>query len=412
MSATQRTLLGIVLGMGLGVGVSLWAPWHSASNAPSTVSAPAEPAVQYQCPMHPQVVSDRPGTCPICGMTLVRKGATPQATMSADHNTLMIDPTQQQLIGLHLTPVEVGPVGASWRTVGRVVAEEPRRRQITVKVEGYVEKLYADFLGKAVTRGQPLLALYSPELMSAQKDYLVAAKVSKTLSNAAGGSGSAELLAAARKRLLLWDIAPEALDALEKAAEPTKALPLISPITGVVTAKSVVEGAHVSAGDTLFEITDLSEVWVLADVYERELGRVQKGMQADLVLQAFPNTTFHGQVSFIDPVLNAQTRTARVRLTFPNPRGDLRPELFGDVIFTGDNKRGLRVPSDAIVHTGARTLVFLALGDGKFAYREVKLGNVVGDFAEVLDGLKEGDQVVTQASFLVDSEARLKGVTP
>lgn len=407
-----RTILAILFGLGLGLALALWSPWRTPETLSSAaMQAPVQKA-QYQCPMHPHIVSDHPGTCPICGMTLVPKPSATAAQASLDANVLDIDPMQQQLIGLQLAPVQVGAVGASWRTVGRVVAEEPRVRKITVKVEGYVEKLQADFLGKPVTRGQALLSLYSPELVSAQKDYLVAAKVTKALTNASNNASAQELLAATRKRLLLWDIAPEALDNLEKTGEPAKALPLISPITGVVTAKSVVEGAHVSAGDTLFEITDLSEVWVLADVYERELGRVQKGMAADLVLQAFPNTTFHGQVSFIDPVLDGKTRTARVRLTFANPRGDLRPELYGDVIFTGVNKRGLRVPSDAIVHTGARTLVFLALGDGKFAYREVKLGNVVGDYAEVLEGLQEGDEVVTQANFLVDSEARLKGMSP
>ncbi|HET6343635.1 MAG TPA: efflux RND transporter periplasmic adaptor subunit, partial [Myxococcota bacterium] len=375
--------------------------------------APARP--RYMCPMHPQVIQNGPGACPICGMKLVPVGAHPHegephgASPVPKLATVHIDPAQQQLIGLRLAAVESGPVGGRWRTIGRVTADETRVRRINVKVGGYVEQLFADFVGKAVRRGQPLLSLYSPELLSAQNEYLVARKMHQALGqdprpDAAGN----ELLGATRKRLLLWDIPETALEQIERTGEPSKSLTLYSPISGVVTAKSVVEGAVLSAGDTPFEITDLSQVWVLADVYERDLSRARLGLRAELTLQAVRHETFTGVVSFIDPVLDPKTRTARVRLTFPNPRGVLRPELFGEVTFSEAPREGLRVPADAVIRSGARTVVFVSLGDGKFEPREVELGQTAGESVEVRAGLQAGERVVVRANFLVDSESRIK----
>jgi Cu(I)/Ag(I) efflux system membrane fusion protein len=209
-------------------------------------------------------------------------------------------------------------------------------------------------------------------------------------------------------RLKHWDIPDAAIEELERTGQPRRLINLVSPISGVVTKKDVVEGARIEEGAMPYEITDLSTVWVLADVYESELPKVRIGMPAELTLQALPHRTFKGKVVFIDPLLDKDTRTAKVRLAFPNPKGELKPEMFGEVVLKSGQRQGLRVPADAIVRSGTKDVVFVALGDGKFQPREVQVGETDGDAVEIVRGLDAGEQVVTRANFLVDSESRLK----
>ena len=320
--------------------------------------------------------------------------------------TIQFDAQRQQLIGLRTAAVTRGPIGTGWRTVGRVAVEETRVRKVNVKVDGFVDKLFVDFTGKPVRGGQALLSIYSPELLSVQNEYLLAVQTQKQLGNAPG-VGS-ELVAAARRRLELLDIPIFEIDELERSGKARRTLTLYSPISGVVTAKNVVQGSKLSAGDTPFEITDLSEVWVLADAYELELNRIRVGMPATFRLQSMPSETFQGRVRFIEPLLDPKTRTAKVRLSFPNPRGQLRPDLFGEVSFQAKAREVLRVPFDAIIDSGERKVVFVTLNEGRFQPRPIETGVQSGDFVEVISGVKEGEQVVTRANFLIDSESRLK----
>jgi Cu(I)/Ag(I) efflux system membrane fusion protein len=318
--------------------------------------------------------------------------------------TVHIDPQRQQLIGLRTAEATRGPVGASWRTVGRVAVDETRVHHVNVKVAGFAEQVYVDYIGKVVKAGEPLFTIYSPELLSVQEEYLLALRTR----NALGGGAGDDLVDSARQRLKLWDIPEAEIERLEKTGKPKKTLTLNAPMTGVVTKKDVVMGHRLQEGDMPYEITDLREVWVLADAYESDLGRLKLGMTATLSLQAFPNRTFKGKVIFIDPLLDPKTRTAKVRLSFPNPTGELRPEMFGEVVLQAPARQGLRVPPDAVIDSGTKKVVFLALGEGKFQPREVKLGAVNADVVEVLSGLHAGDQVVTRANFLIDSESRLR----
>ncbi len=386
------------------------APAPSDSSTPSA-SEPA--ATRYQCPMHPSIVQDHPGKCPICGMDLVALApAAPGgegAAMVQGLAPVTIDASRQQLIGLRTAPVTEGKVGGTWRTNGRVAVDETRVRRVNVKVAGFVERVHADFTGKPVRQGEPLLSLYSPELLAAQEEYLLALRTRQALGEAGGMATDGDtLVAAARRKLLLWDVPPAALERLARAGEATRTLTLVSPISGVITKKDVVEGARLEMGATPYEVVDLSRVWVLADVYESELRHVKVGMPANLQLKAFPNRVFAGKVAFLDPVLEPATRTVKVRLEFPNPDGDLRPEMFGEVVLRGTTRDALKIPSDAVVPTGTTQVVFLALGDGRFQPREVRLGESDGKSVEVTSGLKAGDQVVTVANFLVDSESRLR----
>ena len=314
-----------------------------------------------------------------------------------------IDPARQQLIGLKTTEVSQGPVGGAWRTVGRVAIDETRVRHINLKVSGFVEHVYVDFVGKRVKKGDPLFSIYSPDLLSAQEEYLIALKTQ----GAMAGSND-DLAVAARRKLALWDIPASQIARLAKSGEPTKTLTLYSPLSGVVTRKDVVDGMKLDAGAMPYEIVDLSSVWVLADVYESELRFVSENVTAALKLNAFPNREFKGKVVFIDPLLDPQTRTVKVRLTFPNPDGDLRPEMFGEVVLFGAPRSGLSVPTDAVIDSGTEKVVFVAIGAGKFQPRTVQLGESDGLRVEVSSGLTPGERVVIRANFLVDSESRLR----
>ena len=377
-------------------------------------------ATLYQCPMHPTIVQDHPGDCPICGMKLVEVGsprvsghAGPEPSAAPSVGGLApveIDPARQQLIGLKTAEVTRGPIGGAWRTVGRVAIDETRVRHINLKVPGFVERIDVDFVGKRVKKGDPLFSIYSPELLSAQGEYLLALRTQRALSQAGGDSqkdGDA-LVQAARRKLALWDVPESEIARIARTGEPERTLTFYSPVAGVVTKKDVVEGMKLDAGAMPYEIVDLSSVWVLADIYESELRFVEEGMGATLRLNAFPNREFKGQVMFIDPLLDPQTRTVKVRLAFQNRTGELRPEMFGEVVLHGTPRDGLWVPLDAVIDSGTDKVVFVAGEGGKFEPRKVQLGAADESRVEVTAGLAQGERVVTRANFLVDSESRLR----
>jgi Cu(I)/Ag(I) efflux system membrane fusion protein len=402
-----------LIAVGIAAGVAVTVALRPRQQHPTQAGAET-PAQQWHCAMHPTYVSDKPGDCPICGMKLVPIEPAGRAEgHDAGHDpadgyvTVQIDSQRQQLIGLRLAPVTRAALGAGWRTVGRVAVDETRVRKINVKVDGFVEKLYVDFVGKPVRRGQALFALYSPELVSAQNEYLLAAKTRAQLGLANQRTGD-DLVDSARRRLELWDVPRSEIAHLDHGGAPLRTLTLYSPIAGVVTAKSVVQGSKITAGDTPFEITDLSRVWVLADAYESDISRVKVGTSATLRVDALPNRVFKGRVGFVDPLLDPKTRTAKIRVAFANPDLDLKPDMFGEVAFEGKSREGLRVPLDALIDSGTQKVAFVALGDGRFQPREVTVGAQTSEFVEVLSGLAEGDQVVTRANFLIDSESRLK----
>jgi Cu(I)/Ag(I) efflux system membrane fusion protein len=355
------------------------------------------PSITSQVPMKDEMGMDY---VPVYESDLKGEGSSVEG-----HAAIKIDPERQQLIGLRTEKVAEGSVSGELRTLGRVVVDETRVRKVTVKVEGFVEKLFVDFVGKPVAKGQPLFSLYSPEFVSAQREYLLALQTQKALAGGSLQSSGGDLLDAARRRLQLWDVPQEAIERLERTGEVARAITLRSPISGVVTAKTVVEGARLTSADIPFEITDLSRVWVQADVYEAELARVKVGMPAELTTAG---AAVHGRVAFIDPVMDPKTRTAKARVEFANPKGELKPEAFVEVLLKGQGHKGLVIPLDAVLDAGTTKVVFVALGDGKFEPREVTTGTTIGENVEIKSGLKVGEDVVVRANFLVDSESRLK----
>ena len=417
--ALVASALGALVG---GSGVWGWmqhrhvpATTASAPVGDATVSVKPKPAL-YQCPMHPSITSDHPGNCPICGMKLVLVDApvAPQATASQGRGvpglaTVTIDPARQQMIGLRTAPVVRGPVSDAWRTVGRVEVDPTRVRRVNVKIDGYVERAFVAFVGQPVRKGQALFSVYSPSLLAAQNEYLLALRTRQQLAGAGAlVGGGDELVAASRRRLELADVPEGAIARLETTGLATRALTLTSPISGVVTTKNIVEGARLNPGDTPYEITDLSVVWVMADAYESDLPRARIGARATMTLKSFPGRQFLGRVQFVDPVLDPKTRTTKVHLHFPNPAGQLKPDMYGEVVLEGRTTTGLQIPTDAIVRAGTKDIVFVVLGGGKFAPREVRVGMQGGDATEIVDGLTDGEEVVTRANFLIDSESRLR----
>jgi Cu(I)/Ag(I) efflux system membrane fusion protein len=409
-------LVVFVAGAAVGAGALTLAARPAGTHAQPPAAQPGAPKAKlYQCPMHPSVTSDHPGDCPICGMKLVEVTSEPEPQKHGEAPSVQgmakvtIDPARQQLIGLRTAPVSRGPIAGAWRTVASIQVAPSHVRKTNVKVEGFVERVFVDFVGQSVRKGQPLFSIYSPGLLAAQNEYLLALSSRDALAKAGGLSDNGDtLVKAARRRLELWDVPAAEIDRLTATREPSKTLTLLSPIAGVVTAKNVVQGSRLAVGDAPYEITDLGEVWVMADAYQGDLGRIRPRMKATLTLPAYPNRTFPGKVAFVDPLLDPQTRTLKVHLHFGNPTRELKPGMFGEVTLQGLTRDGLQIPADAVIRAGTRDVVFVALAGGRFQPRTVELGAKSGEMVEVKSGLEQGLDVVVRANFLVDSESQLR----
>jgi RND family efflux transporter MFP subunit len=407
---------------------------------------------QYQCPMHPTYVSDRPGQCPICKMDLVpiqtptaspgerkvlyyrspmdpsvrsdvpRKDAMgmdfvpvyeDEATASvvAGRAMVALSPERRQLLGVRSEAVTRRHLDRTIRTVGRVATDERRVHHIHTKYEAYVENLYVNFIGQMVRKGDHLAALYSPELVATQQEYLLAYRAQQRLAQsgiASVAKGGTDLLEAARQRLLFWDVSPEDIATLERTGQVQRTVDLHAELPGYVLQKSAVHGMRVMPADILFDIADLSAVWILGDVYESDLATVALGMAAEVTLPYQPGRAWRGTVAFVNPIVEPGTRTVKVRIEVANEDYALKPDMFADVVLRRELGDALFVPESAVLKPGDRQIVFLDRGDGRLEPREIQTGaRVEGGYA-VLSGLTEGDKVVTSANFLIDSESSLK----
>jgi len=325
--------------------------------------------------------------------------------------TVQISPQRQQLIGVKIGAVEMKPLEKVIRTVGRVDYDEKKIVTVSLKVGGWIEDLYVDFTGKYVKKGDPLLTIYSPELVSTQEEYLLALKAKKSLTKSSFpevASSGDSLAESAKRRLNLWDITDEEIKRLEESGQAKKTITLYAPFSGFVLEKSAYKGMNVMPGMSLYKLADLSVVWLYADIYEYELPFIRLGQQASIQLTYLPGETFTGKAAYIYPALNPETRTAKVRFEFPNPHERLKPEMYANVEIKVHLGQKLTVPEGAIIDTGLRQLAIVDKGSGYFEPREVKVGSKVEGYYEVIKGLKAGERVVTSANFLIDSESKLK----
>jgi Cu(I)/Ag(I) efflux system membrane fusion protein len=321
-----------------------------------------------------------------------------------------VSPEKQQLVGIRTAVAELRPLVKKIRTVGIVTYDETRVAQVFSKVDGWVEKLFVNYTGKLVQKGQPLFTYYSPDLVTTQEEYLLALDAKRTLGSSSIkeiSAGADSLLESAHRRLALWDISEDQISELQTSRKPKRNLTLYSPISGFVIKKDVLQGMRVMPDKELYTIADLSTIWVNADIYEYELANVHVGQKATIDLSYFPGRTFNGKVAWISPVLDEKTRTAKIRLEFPNREFLLKPEMYANAEIEINAGRKLAVPDEAVLDSGIRKLVFLDKGNGRFAPAEVKIGAKYDNYYEVLDGLSPGEKILASASFLLDSESRL-----
>lgn len=347
--------------------------------------------------------------------------------------TVEIPLEKQQLIGAKTTTASVQPLQKTIRTVGKIEYDERTLTTVNTKVEGWIEKLYIDFTGRYVRKGEALTDIFSPELWATQQEFINlvrwkkrtekrnedSGKVGKTAEEdgsqnfAAMLSKDAEsIIEAARQRLKLWDISDDQIRRIEESEKPIRTLTIYSPASGYVLQKYALQGMKVMAGEKLFDIADLSTVWIIADIYEFELPLLKTGDAATIQLSYYSGRQFSSKIDYIYPVLSGETRTAKARFVIPNPGGELKPQMFTNVEIRINLGRKLAVPEDAVIDTGLRHIAYVDKGKGYFEPREVRIGIRAENMVEVTAGLKAGDKVASSANFLIDSEAKLKGVAP
>ena len=344
----------------------------------------------------------------------------PSEEVTEEAPQVEISSEQQQLIGVKTVKVSLKSIQKVIRTVGQIEADERKQTTINTKIEGWIEKLHVDYTGRYVKKGEPLVEIYSPELLATQQEFLSVLKWATQPGDKKNNDALSLMLAkdanaaldAARQRLRLWDISEAQIKQIEQTGRPVRTLTLYSPVSGFVTQKMAVQGMKVMPGEKIFDIADLSTLWIIADIYEYELSFVKVGQPARITLSYFPGKELSSKIDYIYPTISADTRTAKIRLMLPNPGGQLKPQMFTNVEIRINLGQKLVIPESAVIDTGTSQVVYVDKGEGVFEPREVELGLRADGAVEVLRGIKAGEKVVSSANFLIDSEAQFKGIKP
>jgi RND family efflux transporter MFP subunit len=383
--------LGLVLAFGAYATIRLWHP------DPSAAKSQEAPILKYE-PASEQATS---------------QPAEPEVRADASVSSIQLDQKEQTDIGVETVEVRRRNLQRALMAVAKVDEPETQLASISSRIGGRIDKLYVDFTGQQVRRGQAIASLYSPEVFSTAEEYRLALENRKRLGTGAeplAVSGAEDLVNASRRRLELWGLTTQQLDEIASSAKPQIELPIYSTVSGIVTERKVTQGQYVNAGEVLFTVTDLSTIWVKADVYQPDLPSVRTGQPVEITSDSLPGTTLHGRVAFLDTSINPQTRTASGRIEVPNPSMRLRPGMFVQVKFAAAAGHDvLAIPRSAVLDTGMRKFVYVAKGNGEFEGRQVQLGPAGTDYYPVLAGLKEGERIVSQGSFLIDSQTRITG---
>ena len=364
----------------------------------------------YRNPMGLPDTSPTPKKDPM-GMDYIPVYEGEQDDEPASANQIKISTEKIQKLGVRTEAATLHSLDKVIRAAGRIEPDERRTYAISPKFEGYVERLHVNVTGQPVSKGQPLFEVYSPELVSAQREYAIAVQGQESLKNADSytQNGMRQLAESSLARLRNWDISEEQVKSLARSGETRRTLTFRSPVSGIITEKKAVQGMRFMPGDTLYQVADLSSVWAVADVFEQDIGWVKSGAKAKVKINAYPDKTFEGTISYIYPTLKAETRTIPVRIDLPNPNTLLKPGMFAQLeLPTAAKGAVVTVPNSAVIDSGTRQIVLVRATEGRFEPREVKLGARSDDRIEVLDGVREGEQVVVAANFLIDAESNLK----
>ncbi len=410
-------VLGVVGAGSYWLGTRSTVAAHEATAAAASAAAPAvapqRKLLYYRNPMGLADTSPTPKKDPM-GMDYIAvyEGEDRDAGGGpATANQIRISTEKIQRLGVRTEAASTRLLGKMVRAAGRIEPDERRMYAISPKFEGYVERLYVNVTGQPVSKGQPLFEVYSPELVSAQREYLIAMQGVQAMKDAApeAQGGMKQLAESSLARLRNWDLAPEQLAALVKTGEATRTITFRSPVSGLITEKKALQGMRFMPGEALYQVTDLSSVWVVADVFEQDIGLVRTGAKAKVTINAYPNRVFEGRISYVYPTMKAETRTVAVRIELPNPGQLLKPAMFAQVeLPVGGKAPVLTVPDSAVIDSGTRRIVLVQVQEGRFEPREVELGARGEKYVEVVKGVRDGEKVVVAANFLIDAESNLR----
>ena len=399
--------------------------WQRAQNHPEGTHTEAAQGATYYCPMHPTVTSDKPGNCPICGMKLVKRTGSAQADAAAQVAasaklepgvaSVTISPTERVLANVKTAPVTMVANSSEVVTTGRVTFDERRVAQVTSYTAGRIEQLSVNFTGDAVVRGRAVAKIYSPDLYATQQEYLLALSNRQRMRSAGfaqARTAADDLVDSTRRRLQLFGMTGAQIDRLASGGQPFYTTTIIAPVSGIVTQKLVVPQQYVAQGQALFQVADLSTVWVEADVYEQDLPKIALGQRVSVTAPSLPGVTLSGTVAFVQPIVAGESRTTRVRIELPNRNLQLKPDMYVSVrLFGAAGRAVLTVPASAVLDRGQQQFVWIETSPGSFTSRQVTIGARMPDRVEILSGLNAGERVAVEGGFLLDSEAQLRSAT-
>ncbi len=405
-------LVIILLAIAAGGG---WYLWQNKEGGKTTDTAHIHQL--YTCSMHPFIIKEKPGLCPICGMELIKKiDAAPKGVAGepkkADNNEqVSLSEKQRVMANVATAEAKNETLNKEINAVGIVQYNQSRQAKVTAWIAGRLEKLNVNSVGAIVSKEKPVAEIYSPDLVATQQEYLLALKSREQLKNSPIASISQNgegLVASARQRLLLFGVKESQIAELERSGKPNIRIPIYTPFSGVVIEKMVQQGQYVAMGEALFNIADLSSVWVEVEVYENEVSNIHLGQQVEIRSQPFPDKPSTGRIAFVYPFLDPKTRTVKARIELANPGMKLKPEMFVNAIIRVPLAQSIVVPATAVMNTGKRQVVWVESSPGMFESRTVQLGQQSGEKVQILSGLQPGDKVAVSGGYLIDSESQLK----
>jgi Cu(I)/Ag(I) efflux system membrane fusion protein len=422
MSLNKKITIPLIILLLIVLSGGGWYAWQHKGHDHAAEGKAAQGKQLYTCSMHPFIIKDKPGTCPICGMELIKKidsapadGAaqTPEQKQQADMlGHVSLSPTQLVMANVATIEAKSGSLNKEINAVGIVQFDQSRQAKVTAWIAGRIDKLNVDTVGAYVSKDKPVAEIYSPDLLATQQEYLLAVKSRAQLKNSPIPSISQNgdgLVASAKQRLMLYGVKESQIAELEKAGKPTIRLPIYTPLSGTVIEKMVQQGQYVNAGEVLFNIADLSRVWVEIDVFENEVPYVRVGQQVEIRSATEHGESFKGRISFVYPFHDPKTHTVKARVEMPNPGHRLKPDMFVNAIIRVPLVKGIIVPVTAVIDTGKRQVVWVETTPGMFEPRDVQVGERIEEKVQILSGLKAGDKVAVSGGYLIDSESQLKG---